>query len=264
MRAVKDARELPASVRWMEIGARVLFGLALATAAGTAVAWVAQRPAFDFARIELRGSDGELKHVSAAAVRTAIAGKLAGGFFTLRMNEARSAFETVPWVAGASVRRVWPNRLIVTLTEHRALGVWSDGRILSDQGRLFVANVAEAEVYGPLIAFEGPAAFAPEAARRFYEFAATLAALSQQVESVEVSERASWSLRTVGGQSIELGRDDPPGQLRARLDLVAASYPLMLAKFGAAPSRIDARYPNGLAAAAPAGMKLVPAPAKKP
>jgi cell division protein FtsQ len=248
----------------MEIGARLCFALALLTMAGTAVAWVAQRPAFDFKRIEVYGNAGELKHVSAAAVRTAVAGRLKGGFFTMRLDDARRAFETVPWVAGASVRRVWPNRLIVTLTEHRALGLWGDGRLLSDEGRLFVANAAEAEIYGPLVEFDGPAQFAPEAARRYYEFAAALAALSMEIDAVDVSERASWSVHTRSEQTIELGRDDPPGQLQARLALVNASYPLMLAKFGAPPSRIDARYPNGLAAATPAGMKLAPALTKKP
>ncbi|MCU0950554.1 MAG: FtsQ-type POTRA domain-containing protein [Burkholderiaceae bacterium] len=253
-----------ASVRWMDVAARLLFGLALLTIAGTAVAWVAQRPSFDFKRIEVYGSAGELKHVSTAAVRSAVAGRLAGGFFTMRLDDARRAFETVPWVAGASVRRVWPDRLIVTLTEHRALGVWGDGRVLSDEGRLFVANAAEAEIYGPLVEFDGPPQFAPEAARRFYEFASALAALSMQIDTVDVSERASWRVHTRSGQTIELGRDEPPGQIAARLQLINASYPLMLTKFGAAPSRIDARYPNGLAAATPAGMKLAPATAKKP
>lgn len=253
-----------APLRWTEVAARLCFGLALLVVAGTAVVWAAQRPAFDFRRIEVRGSDGELRHVNPAALRTAVAGRLRGNFFTMRLDEARRLFETVPWVAGASVRRVWPDRLVVTLTEHRALGVWSDGRIVADDGRLFVANVAEAEVYGPLVAFEGPPQFAAEAARRYYEFAAALAPLSIAIERVRVSERASWSIEADDGQRIEIGRDDPPGRLRERLQLIGASYPLMLAKFGAPPSRIDARYPNGIAAATPAGTRLALAPTKKP
>jgi cell division protein FtsQ len=250
--------------RWMEIVARLCFGLALLVVAGTALAWVAQRPAFDFRRIEVRGHAGELRHVSQAALRSAVGGRMKGNFFTMRLDETRRLFETVPWVAGASVRRVWPDRLVVTLTEHRALGVWGDGRVLSDQGRLFVANVAEAEVYGPLIEFDGPPQYALEAARRFYEFSAVLAPLSIEIERMAVSERASWSVRAVDGQRIELGRDDPPGQLRTRLALIDTSYPLMLAKFGGPPARIDARYPNGLAAATPLGTRLAPASVKKP
>jgi len=250
--------------RLMELAARLCFGLALLVAAGTAVAWVAQRPAFDFLSIEVRASEGELQHVSQATVRSAIARQLAGNFFTMRLDDARRVFETVPWVAGASVRRVWPDRLLVTLTEHRALGVWSDGRVLSDDGRLFVANIAEAEIYGPLVSFDGPSQYAAEAVRRFREFSTLLAPLSIEVAAMSVSERASWSLRAADGQKIELGRDDPPGRVRERIELITASYPQMLAKFGAPPARIDARYPNGLAAALPAGTRLAPAQNKKP
>lgn len=267
--AMRDARDATlaaadASLRWMAFATRACVLLALAIGAGAALVWVAQRPAFDFRRIELHGAGGELRHVSRAAVRSAVAGQLAGNFFTMRLDDARRVFETVPWVAGASVRRVWPDRLVVTLTEHRALGLWDDGRVLSDAGELFVANAAEAEVYGPLAEFQGPPQHAAEAARRYYELAAALAPLGLEVDAVSVSERASWSLRTAQAQTIELGRDEPPGRLSERVALVAASYPLMLARFGAAPARIDARYPNGLAAALPAGTHLVPAAGRKP
>jgi cell division protein FtsQ len=244
--------------RLMELAARLLFGLTLLVLAGTAVAWVAQRPAFDFRHVEVRGSAGELQHVTGGAVRAVVTGKLRGGFFTMRLEEARRVFEAVPWVAGASVRRVWPDRLIVTLTEHRALGVWGDGRLLSDAGVLFVANAAEAEIYGPLPQFEGPAKFAPEATRLFYALAAQLAPLSLQLEELRVSERASWALRASQGEAeveIELGRDEPVGALSQRMNLAMNNFPVAAAKFGAPPARIDVRYPNGFAAAPPAESK---------
>jgi cell division protein FtsQ len=158
-------------------------------------------------------------------------------------------------VANASVRRVWPDRLVVTLTEHRALGVWSDGRLLSDAGVLFVANAAEAEIYGPLPEFDGPPQFAAEAARRYYRLAAQLAPLALRIEGLQVSDRASWSLRASAGErdvQIHLGRDDPAGALDARVALAAAHYPVVVGKFGAPPARLDLRYPNGFAATPPA------------
>jgi cell division protein FtsQ len=146
----------------------------------------------------------------------------------------------------------------VTLTEHRALGVWTDGRLLSDAGVLFTANPAEAEVYGALLDFGGPPRFAAEAARRYHEFARVLATLALEVTVVEVSERGSWSLRTASGPHFELGRDEPVGRVSERLERVVASYPMVLARLNAQPTRIDARYPNGFAAAAPASSRTRP------
>jgi cell division protein FtsQ len=240
---MKAARLMNAAAMLAAVAAAILLLMAGAR-------WVAARAAFDFKRIEVRG---DLQHVSAASIRAVIAGRLRGNYFTMRLDEARRLLETVPWVAQASVRRVWPNRLQITLREHRALGGWGHGRLLSDSGELFVANVAEAEVFGPLPAFSGPDAEARTIAARYYEFAALMASLAMAIDSIEVSDRRSWTVQASGpgitSTTLELGRDDPPGTLVRRLTDVVASFPMMSARVGGPPSRIDARYANGIAAA---------------
>jgi cell division protein FtsQ len=239
---------------------RVINGVALAAGIAAAVIavaggarWLMQRPLFTLQRIEIRG---ELRHVTAASLRVAIAGRLKGNYFTLRLDDARRLLEQVPWVAAASVRRGWPNRLVVTLTEHRALGVWSDGRVLSDAGVLFAANPAEAEIDGPLPVFDGPAAVAGDIARRYGEFAAQLAPLAIKVNGIDVSERRSWTLRVAAQEGtpsrVELGRDAGATTLNERLAQIVAAYPMVVARVGGPPERIDARYPNGFAATPPA------------
>lgn len=241
------------SVRVMNSLAVLFAAFAALVVIGGALLWLAQRPYFALRSIEIRG---DLQHVTSASVRSAIAGRLKGNFFTMRIDETRRLLESVPWVAQASVRRVWPNRLLVTLREHRALGVWDDGRLLSDAGELFVANPAEAEIHGALPAFDGPDAVARDAARRYYEFAAMVAPLGLKVESIDVSDRRSWSVDVTGMDGaptrLELGRDTEPMALNDRLAQIVAAYPMVAARVGGAPQRIDARYPNGLAASPPA------------
>jgi cell division protein FtsQ len=237
------------SVRALHITSTALAVVAAAAAAAGIALWVAQRPHFDLQRIELRG---DLQHVTPASVRAALAGRLRGNFFTVPLDEARRLLESVPWVASASVRRVWPDRLQVQLTEHRALGVWGDGRLLSERGLLFVANPAEAEVDAPLPEFSGPPAAAADAAVKFRDFSARLAGAGLTVTAIEVSERRSWALLawTVDGEvtRIELGRESAESPLSERLEQLAAAYPIVVARLGASPVRIDARYPAGFAA----------------
>lgn len=230
--------------------AAVMLAAALALLLVGGGGWLVQRPWFDLRRIELRAADGRsLEHVNVNAVRAATLGRLSGNFFTLSLEEARRVFESVPWVAAVSARRAWPDRLVVTLTEHRAVAVWDDGRLLSDSGRLFVANVAEAEVGGRLPQVEAPPRLAAEVARRLPQFEAHAESLGKVVESVEVSERAGWTLRMEDGLVLEIGRDEPPGRLDERLALIVAHYPAVAAQAGAEVRRIDARYPKGLAVA---------------
>jgi cell division protein FtsQ len=235
--------------------AALCIALALFAMVGVALSRLAQQPKFQLKRVDVRG---DLRHVTAASVRAALAGRLRGNYFTMRLEDTRRLFETVPWVAQASVRRVWPDRLLVTLTEHRALGVWGDGRLLSDRGELFVANPDEAEIYGALPEFSGPADVAKDAARRYYELSAQFAALSLRIDSIDISDRKAWSLRISPQMSdelketsqsrIELGRDSTAAPLSQRVAQIIAAYPLVVAHVGGPPARIDARYANGLAA----------------
>ena len=67
----------------------------------------------------------------------------------------QQAFEAVPWVRQATVRRVWPGQLLVQLEEHQAVASW-DGRgeygeppleraLLNSHGEVFHANLGEVE-----------------------------------------------------------------------------------------------------------------------
>jgi len=245
------------STRAMQRTAMLMFASAVVLLAVGAAGWFFQRPWFDLRQIEVRAAEtGGLRHVNANAVRAAAVGRLSGNFFTMRLDEARRVFETVPWVAAVSLRRAWPDRLVVMITEHRAIAVWDDGRLLADSGQLFVANVAEAEVHGPLPQVDAPARFGADVARRLPRLAAWAESLGLALAAIELSDRASWTLRTESGLAIEVGRDDPPGRLDERLTLIATHYPAMSAQAGGEMLRIDARYPQGFAVAA--------APRKRP
>jgi len=234
-----------AALRW---ATRLALAATLVVGLSAGLAWLAQRPRFDFHRIEVVG---ELRHVSRAAIRAAIAGRLQGNFFTMRLAQSRAAFESIPWVASASVRRVWPDRLVVTLVERRAIGIWSDGRVVSDAGQLFEVNPAEAELDGPQVEFAGPPRFAAEAVQKLGSLGTLLRPLSATIVALEISDRASWTLRTQAGQTFDLGRDDPPGAVPARLAAIVAHYPTVLAQLSGPPAHIDARYNNGFAATRP-------------
>lgn len=242
------------SVRAMNLLAGLCVALALLAIGWVALPRLAQQPKFQLKRVDVRG---DLRSVTAASVRAALAGRLRGNYFTMRLEDTRRLFETVPWVAQASVRRVWPDRLVVTVTEHRALGVWEDGRLLSERGELFIANPDEAEIYGQLPEFSGPFSAAKDAARQYYELSAQFAALSLRVGAIDISDRRAWSLRLVpdsgeetkhaGEIRVELGRDGAAMPLGERVAQVIAAYPLVVAQLGSPPSRIDARYARGLA-----------------
>jgi cell division protein FtsQ len=62
--------------------------------------------------------------------------------------QARQAFEQIPWIRSALVRREFPNRLSVTLDEFQPVAQWGfegDGKFLSVEGAIFEVNADDVD-----------------------------------------------------------------------------------------------------------------------
>jgi len=233
----------------------------LACAAG-GVWWLAQRPVFDLRSIRVETMDNsELKHVNELTLRNGMLGRIKGNFFTTNLDNVRQVFEAVPWVRRASVRREWPDQLIVALEEHEALGTWGeDGRLLSTKGDVFTANLAEAEEDHELPEFDGPDGSEKEVLARFGELRNWFAPIKLVPEGLSLSTRYAWTVKLDNGMSVALGREQTPTTLKERVDRLVGIWPQLTARVPNIET-VDMRYQNGLALSA-AGLKI-PAETKK-
>jgi cell division protein FtsQ len=227
--------------------ANLLFGLSLLGCIATALWWVSQRPYFTLRTVEVAPRAGsELRHVSAAVLRSTLARGIRGNFFSTDLAEVRAVVETVPWVRRADVRRVWPDGLLVDVEEHRALALWGDGRLVNTYGELFSANLGEAEENGPLPQFAGPPGTELQVARRYAELRRAVAVLDVEPEAVRLSERHAWTLRLDDETTLLLGRDQGM-PIERRLARWVETYPQVKAQLNRRAELIDLRYPNGFA-----------------
>ena len=215
--------------------------------------WILGRAAAEnlapFWQVSVVGASHEETRMAARATL----GKLRGGFFALDLESSRKAFERLPWVRHAEIRRVWPGRLGVVLEEHRAAAAWNDRALLNTHGEVF--TVTAMEKYLGLPRLYAPEGTERETARRYGEFMAQALPLGMRVEQVVVTARQSWRVRLHGsvygnsggngggGVVVELGRE----RLSERLARFARFYPQAVATLGPI-TRADMRYPNGFAA----------------
>lgn len=76
-------------------------------------------------RFELAGTDAVIltgnHFVSQAEVSAAIGGGAEPNLFRFSLDEARREVDSIPWVRSASLRRVYPNRLRVDITERKPI-----------------------------------------------------------------------------------------------------------------------------------------------
>jgi cell division protein FtsQ len=236
-------------IKTLNATANALFGLFALMLIAAGLWWVAQRPYFTLKTIRVEGAQQtQLRHISPLIVRSAAVSRIKGNFFTANLDSVRQVFESVPWVSKATVRREWPNELIVTLEEHMPLGTWGeDGRLLSVKGDVFTANLAEAEEDTALLAFDGPTGSEKEVVERLNDLNAWFAPLNLTAEKVELSGRYAWTITLSNGVTVELGREKSNTTLKDRVDRLVAIYPQLVERLQNRIESIDMRYPNGLA-----------------
>jgi cell division protein FtsQ len=244
------ASVLPADVRLMNGVAAVIISAVLLALAWQAVKWATRSPVFTVRAIAL---DAELERSSVAGVRATALPRLSGNFFSIDLDAARAAFEAVPWVRKAVVRRVWPNRLSVSLEEHRAAALWqSDGqrkeRLVNTHGEVFEANVREVSAE-ELPTLAGAEANSAQMLLLHQRLNASLTPISQQVQTLRLSSRGSWQAELGGGARLELGRGTDE-EVVARVDHLTRTLPQVNSRFGDKPRALvaaDLRHPDGYA-----------------
>ena len=236
-------------VKMLNAATAALLAALLLGVLGCGAWWIGQRPMFTLKVIRIEGVGGTpLRHVDPVTVRNSALPRLRGNFFTADLDAVRAAFESVPWVRSASVRREWPNKLIVAVEEHRPLGTWGDdGRLLSVKGDVFTANLAEAEEDGDLIEFEGPPGSEKEVVARYRDLQRWFAPLGVAPEAVQLSRRYALAVRLDNGVTVELGREQNDRMLKDRVERLVSGYPKLAARLQDRIESVDMRYPNGLA-----------------
>jgi cell division protein FtsQ len=238
---------LPADVRLMNAVASGVFVVAGAALLAAGVLWLTRAPLFTLKAIQL---EGELSRNGINTVRANAMPALAGNFFSLNLQRARSAFESVPWVRKAVVRRVWPNRLSVRLEEHRPAAIWhsDDGneKLVNSHGEVFEANVGDVEDDG-LPTFAGPTADSAAMLAMYRRLQPVFAPLELSVEELHLSGRGSWRVLLDSGASVELGRGSED-EVVARTERFARTLTQATARYPRQPlESADLRHADGYA-----------------
>lgn len=241
---------MPADVRLMNLTAVVFAALGAVALVVVALAWVAKQPVFALRGIKV---EGDVTHNSVLTIRANTAPRLAGNFFTLDLGVARHAFEAVPWVRQAVVRRVWPNRLSVLLEEHRAVALWGNvasadddpDRLVNSFGEVFEANLGDVEDES-LPTLRGPNGSSPAVLALFRRLQPMFAPLDAHVDALTLSARGSWHVELDTGAEIELGRGDAD-EVLARTQSFIATLPQVTGHFQRALQSADLRHRDGYA-----------------
>ena len=236
---------LPLDIRLMNNASALLLavfgGLALAALLG----WFGRQPVFSLKAIRL---DNELGHNNAVTLRANVAPKLVGNFFSVDLARTRAAFESIPWVRHAVVRREFPDRLRVLVQEHQAVAFWggeADVRLVNSYGEVFEVNQGDVES-DDLPLLNGPQGQATLVLQGYRLVAPLVETLDSSLSLLELTGRGTWRARLESGAVIEMGLGSP-ADIQARMQRFVATVTQTASKFGRDLEYADLRYENGYA-----------------
>src|SRR5579871_6228235 len=106
------------NTRLLNLLANVMFGVASVIVVKLAVIAFLNSPRFPVRTVQV---SGELQRIAPDQLTDAFAGRMIGNFFSVDLAAVRQWVEAVPWVRRASVRRAWPDRLVVRIEAQQAL-----------------------------------------------------------------------------------------------------------------------------------------------
>jgi cell division protein FtsQ len=134
----------------------------------------------------------------------------------LDVADARAKLEAIPWIAEATVRKLYPDRLQITVTEREAFALWQlQGKIsvIAADGTILSAKVEPRHATLPFVVGPGAAA----KARSFLAVLDKHPAIRDSVRaSILVADRR-WNLRLKNGIDVRL----PDTEVERALDTLA-------------------------------------------
>ncbi|RLQ88179.1 cell division protein FtsQ/DivIB [Notoacmeibacter ruber] len=130
--------------------------------------------------------------------------------------EARNAVVALPWVKSAEVRKTYPSRLTIDVTEHKPAALWQMGSLVQviDRSGAVLAPYEGVVLSGlPLVVGEGAA----ENARQISDLVAAYPTIADRVRAfIRVGHRR-WDLQLDNGVTVKLP-ERRPAEALARLE----------------------------------------------
>lgn len=202
--------------------------------------WLVKRYAQSFA-VQAVTIEGEFHNQQAHEIEAALLPYMKGDFFTADLVNARAALLELSWIRDVSLKRRWPNRIIVKIQEQVPVAVWNETQFLNDAAGVFKHRYIDPVKTLPRLA--GPAGTEQKVLTQFTLWNDWLSQAGLQLAGISLDERRSWTLLTGDGVTISLGKE----KVEARLQRFLRAYPRYLKSRMTEVRTVDLRYSNGFA-----------------
>jgi cell division protein FtsQ len=216
--------------------------------------WLSQRPVFTLRQVVIEPVVGQtLKHINKPTVKQQVLETVQGNFFSVRLEDVKRGFESLPWVRHANVRRVWPNGLVISIEEQKAFATWDGAdsqKLMNNHGEIFSGRVVDVPDDTDLVDFNGPDDAGKEVMRLYEKANVWFKPWDAEVKSLTLSDRYAWHVKLSNGMKLEFGRDEESSDktlTEERVSRLFKYWPQVQERWANRVDAVDLRYANGFA-----------------
>ena len=229
-------RVLPRPARRPRRGARAL--LAVMIALGVSLPIIAGVVTFSVQSVRI---GGEFVRVSKADIERAVEPLLTPGLIRIDVDALRQAALDVPGVREATVRRVWPDRLEISVIERIAVARWANGGYLESDGTHFAPADGATDDSLPMLA--GPEGLQRRVLELHAALERVLAPLGIPLVATELTQRGVLYATLHGGPRLVMR----PEAVERNVGVYVITLVEVVAGRLHELERVDFRYPTGFA-----------------
>jgi cell division protein FtsQ len=182
-----------------------------------------------------------IEHVDQAALQQALTPLVNKNFFAIDVETIKDRLLQSPWVAKAVVQRVWPDKILITVSEKKPIAQWNGATLLSNNGEIF--NPRKNTYPNGLPKLIGPEGQHIQIMTYYTKLNGLLKSLHFKVARLELTPELSWNATFDNGMKLSAGYKD----VLTRVSHFVKVYPKIIGNRVAEVEYIDLRYPNGLA-----------------
>lgn len=164
------------------------------------------------------------------------------GFWGQDVKVVQEQLETLPWVKGAVVRKVWPNRLSIWLTEYSPVAIWNKTEFVTKDGTVFQLPMDRLK-NKTLPYLGGPDYQSSKVLEAWNQIYSDFKAKNLNVKGVTIDERGAWQVTLDNDIVLKLGR----GEWQLKLERFVTIYPQIEVSENKRIDYVDLRYNSGAA-----------------
>ncbi|PCJ20228.1 MAG: hypothetical protein COB04_04790 [Gammaproteobacteria bacterium] len=165
-------------------------------------------------------------------------------FFKVDLTGVQQVLQELPWVYRASVRRVWPDKIYVSIDEEVPVAWWQTNKLINADGHIFAPeHVGKAQRLEKLPRLSGPKGSSNDVMAAYHQMGRILYRGDFEITQLALSDRRTWQVQLNNDATVSVDRNRSLEKLRR----FVAFYNAELKQKNESIERIDLRYDNGIA-----------------